>query len=257
MKPGLETDCTIVSGQRQLVHKVAIPPHQPPGHIQTTLTAFNRAGWLTEKNTVAFFGCTSCDICVPIRTRALEFSPRKDHRRVIRQNADLIRIDRPSSDIPVEEYVSVFSKYAGLRQDRYAGVTEDNLRVEMQEIRNSSSVSMVREYREPDGNRLVSFRSHHRLDDGFEALRIVYDPDFLDRAPGHMMSLDLIDMARDQGLPYVYWGYTTRVQTALSDKQRLRPADILTNEGWVDFKAGETPVKKPDRLYADFLRKFE
>src|SRR5690606_338608 len=75
-----------------------------------------QGGFRRSQNIAYRPACESCRACVSVRILALEFSPTKNMKRVMRRNADLIGAAQPAE--PTTEQYSLFRAYLDARHRR-------------------------------------------------------------------------------------------------------------------------------------------
>ena len=66
-----------------------------------------------------------------------------------------------------------------------------------------------------------------------------YDPDAEKRGPGVFAILKLIELAANEGLPWVYLGYWLPDHPKMDYKRRFRPLEILTGGKWRRLQSRE------------------
>ena len=68
--------------------------------------------------------------------------------------------------------------------------------------------------------------------DGLSAVYSFFTPDEARRSLGTEMILRLVDVARNDQLPYVYLGYWIPNSPKMSYKARFRPLEAFGPQGW-------------------------
>jgi arginine-tRNA-protein transferase len=71
------------------------------------------------------------------------------------------------------------------------------------------------------------------LADGLSLIYSFFDPDLPERSLGTHMIVEAIAEARALRLPYLYLGYWVQRSEKMTYKERFRPQEVLTGEGWV------------------------
>jgi Putative arginyl-tRNA:protein arginylyltransferase len=70
---------------------------------------------------------------------------------------------------------------------------------------------------------------------GLSAIYTFFDPDpeLAPRSLGRMMVLQLIEVTKELGLPYLYLGYWIRDSIKMAYKTEYRPIEMLINSRWI------------------------
>src|SRR5829696_1349309 len=160
--------------------------------------------------------CEGCRACLSIRVIVDDFSPSRNLRRVLAQNADIVTEMRVS--MPTSEQYSVFRAYLDSRH-RDGGMADMTVLDYAMMVEDSHVKTRLVEYRRrgPDtsingrgaGN-LLAVGLTDVLGDGLSMVYSFFDPDEAARSLGTFMILDHIERAKRMGLPYVYLGYWVR-----------------------------------------------
>lgn len=187
--------------------------------------------------------CTSCHACVSVRVVAAEFQPSRTQRRIRMRNHDLQAERRPP--VPTTEQFALFRDYIARRHPDggmadmgvldYAGMVEDSM-VE----------TMLVEYRLPkapheERGRLVGVSLQDILSDGISMVYSFFDPDLAERSLGTHMIMDAVASLGEK--PYLYLGYWIQRSDKMGYKERFRPQEMLTPQGWVRRVDGPVPAR--------------
>jgi len=188
----------------------------------------SRAGFRRSHSLAYRPACPGCDACVPVRIPVAEFAPSASLVRILRANADLAMHDSPA-----HATIDQFRLFARYQRSRHAGgemsgMTYDDYRAMVEE---TPVESRMVEYRTKEGV-LVAAMLADRLADSLSAVYSFFDPAANKRSLGIYMVLWLIDVARAEGLPYVYLGYWIADSRKMSYKSRFRPLEGLGPDGW-------------------------
>lgn len=172
--------------------------------------------------------CTGCAECVSVRVPVAEFRPNRTQRRVLRQNAGLLR--RVCPPVAQDEHFALFSRYVATRHadggmaqmtaDDFAGMIED-----------TPINTRLLEYRKADG-RLLGCALTDVLRDGLSMVYSFFDPDLPQQSLGVWMILDHIAIAKAAGYPHVYLGYWIAGCRAMRYKTNYAPLEMLSQGEW-------------------------
>jgi hypothetical protein len=89
------------------------------------------------------------------------------------------------------------------------------------------------------GERLMAVAVTDRLPGALSAVYTFFDPGLSERAPGTYAILCQIEEARRLGLEHLYLGYWIGACPKMSYKDRFRPLEAWTDEGWRRYERGE------------------
>jgi arginyl-tRNA--protein-N-Asp/Glu arginylyltransferase len=196
-----------------------------------TFDRLSEAGFRRSQNLMYRPACPGCDACVPVRIPVERFRPSRSERKVLHRNADLSLHEAPA--VPTSEHWELFHRYLDARHGDggMAGMT----RVDFETMVGDWTVAtLLLEGRDAAG-RLVAVSLTDRLASGYSGVYKFYEPDESRRSLGTWTILQLVEKARQDGLPYVYLGYWIAGSEKMDYKARFRPMEQLTHDGWVDM----------------------
>ncbi|MCC5995032.1 MAG: arginyltransferase [Oceanicaulis sp.] len=202
-----------------------------PG-LNDTLT---HAGFRRSQSILYRPACERCAACKSARIPAARFQPSRNQRRIIKRNAQLLRLPRHAEATP-EQY-ALLSRYldvrhgdgdmAGMDFFDFATMVEDGAaRTEMVEYRDEAGV-------------LAACVLIDRLRDGFSLVYSFFDPERDRDSLGAFIILDQVARAREDGLPYVYLGYWVQGSRKMDYKARYHPLEVLEPSGWRELADGD------------------
>lgn len=178
--------------------------------------------------------CENCTQCISVRIPVEQFKPRRNHRRVLLANQDVVIKEREAS-FNVDHY-TLYQKYTGVRHEDgdMASATPasylDFLRAHWSETR-------FLEF--SWGRKIVAVAVTDVATDGLSAVYTFYDPDMPQRSLGTFAILQQIARARDAGLPYLYLGYWIRDSRKMAYKTAFRPIELFFEGRWRHVRPGE------------------
>lgn len=170
--------------------------------------------------------CLLCSACRPARVVVTDFETRRAHRRCLAQNAD---IQLHIATRLTAEHFALYSRYLRARHPDGGMDAEDAEafheflncpwgRTEFWELR--------------AGAQLMAVAVVDRVPQGLSAVYTFFEPDCPQRGLGTYAILRQIELARAEGLPYLYLGYWVEGSQTMDYKRRFRPMELLDSRGW-------------------------
>lgn len=171
--------------------------------------------------------CEFCHQCVSVRVPVMDFAPRRNQRRITRDNADVsVQAVEPGFD---PQHYALYQRYTRARHadgemasaspDEYVGfLTAKWAKTRFLELR-------------LDG-RLVAVAVTDYAEDGLSAVYTFFDPDLEQRSLGTLAILRQIELARELGLPYLYVGYWIKDSPKMAYKLQFRPVEMWRRGHW-------------------------
>lgn len=188
----------------------------------------SRAGFRRSHSIAYRPACTGCSACVPVRIVVAGFQLAGSLARIRRRNSDLsLSITMPRA---TREQYALFGQYldhrhgdgemAGMDFRDYRAMVEDTaVDSRMLELRDASDTLLAA--------CLADWSS-----DGVSAVYSFFAPEESRRSLGSEMILRLIDVARNDKLPYAYLGYWIQNSRKMAYKSRFRPLEAFGSNGW-------------------------
>jgi arginyl-tRNA--protein-N-Asp/Glu arginylyltransferase len=177
--------------------------------------------------------CPGCSACVPVRIPVDRFRLTRSWRRIWRQNADLVAVER--RPVGTREQFALFQRYLESRhgESGMATMTWTDFRAM---IEDSPVDSRLVEWRRPDDS-LIAASLTDRTRGGLSGVYKFFDPDESRRSLGSLIILWHVERARELGLPHVYLGYWIADSPKMAYKARFQPLEQLTPQGWQPLPA--------------------
>ena len=178
--------------------------------------------------------CEHCKQCVSVRIPVAEFTPKRNHRRVLKDNADVELIERPAAFDP--EHFTLYRRYTQARH-------EDG------EMAKASSAEYMRflcsdwcetrflELRMRDS--LLAVAVTDVTDDGLSAVYTFFDPQMQAQSPGTLAIMRQIELARVRRRQYLYLGYWIQDSRKMAYKGRFRPLELWLDGVWRRFGSND------------------
>ncbi len=182
--------------------------------------------------------CPSCNACRSVRIIAREFEMKRQWRRILKRNNDLVR--RPVRAEATREQYRLLKGYLASRHDG-GGMSDMSFRDYAGMVGDSPVQSFMFEYRQGGGAdaplRAVSITDVLR--DGLSMVYTYFDAEKADRSLGTFMILDHVRRCQALGLPHVYLGYWVKGSSKMDYKRRFTPLEILDTDGWRLLEPGD------------------
>ncbi|HET6519458.1 MAG TPA: arginyltransferase [Geminicoccaceae bacterium] len=203
-----------------------------------------RAGFRRSHSAVYRPACPGCEACVPVRVPVARFAWTRTWRRVLRRNADLAALERPTG--ATAEQFELFRRYVGARHGDggMSGMGWGDYRAMVED---SPASSRLVEFRTPEG-RLIAVSLTDRVPSGLSGVYKFFEPDeSRRRSLGSFAILWHVRRAAELGLPHVYLGYWIARSPKMAYKARFRPQERLTPDGWREIEAAPEEDGTPGR----------
>lgn len=227
------TPCPYLEGRKERKIFTRVDSDQT-AHLNNILT---HAGFRRSQSILYRPACELCSACKSARIPVSEFRASRTQRRVLKRNADLLRIARPAEAMP--EQFALLSRYlntrhgdgdmAGMDFFDFASMVEDG----------SEQTELV-EYRDSTGQ-LIACVLVDRLLDGFSLVYSFFAPEWAKDSLGAFIILDHIERARAENLPFVYLGYWVQGSPKMDYKAQYKPLEVLDPEGWRTLEPPRDP----------------
>jgi arginine-tRNA-protein transferase len=214
----------------QLEYRV-IPGLTKDRYLQLVQSGWRRFGQMLFKPR-----CASCNACQPIRVLVDRFNPDRSQRRVQKANHNTeLRIGAPIIDA---ERVTLYFKHHAHHSEQ-KGWPEPDVGHGIEHMQNIIDGPFpVEEWSYWIEEKLVAIGYIDHLSEGYSGIYFYHDPEFRDRSLGNWICMTMIEQARLNGLPYVYFGYYIAGCRSMEYKGRFEPNQVLDLDGqWKDFKA--------------------
>ena len=215
-------DCAYIDGLQE--QRLALDLTENPAlHDQLALAGFRRVENWAYKPV-----CHSCQACTPIRIICNQHRAGKNLSRIYKSNQDLTR--HISSRQVTDEHYILFQEYL-LQRHEDGHMAAMSFQEFTNMIHNSPIETALVEYRDVSGELVACIMIDHQSD-GLSAVYSFFDPAAASRSLGTFMILDMIELTKEMGKPYLYLGYYVAQSRKMSYKGRFSPSEIFRNGQW-------------------------
>lgn len=177
--------------------------------------------------------CDSCRECRPLRIEAARFQPDRSQRRTLKRNADLtIRVAPPSVD---QARLDLYNRYHASQEARkgWPVITKDPEEYVFSFVHNPIPGQEITLW---EGDALRAVVLTEITPNVVSGVYHFHDPDYSDRGIGTFGMLQTIELARQLGKKWAYFGYYVTDCGSLNYKARFRPCEILGDDGvWYPY----------------------
>lgn len=214
--------------------------------------SLSRQGFRRSQNVLYRPACADCAACLSARIRVSDFAPSKSQRRVLKRNNGLMR--SAVSPWATEEQFALFRDYLDTRHAD-GGMADMDIFEFAAMIEQTPIRSRVIEYhhREEDGSKgtLAATCLTDILEDGLSMVYSFFDPDLARNSLGTFLILDHIEIARSNGLPYVYLGYWVQGSDKMDYKRRFAATEVYMEREWQRLEDIDAKLKRPNPILTD------
>ena len=208
----------------------------------------SKQGFRRSQNVLYRPSCADCAACLSARINVAEFTASKSQKRTLRRNAYLKR--RATSPWATEDQYDLFRRY--LESRHAAGGMADMDTFEFAAMIEETPIrTRVVEYTDPERDDLIAVCLTDILDDGVSMVYSFYEPERPKASLGTYIILDHIEIARENGLPYVYLGYWVPGSPKMGYKAKFAGLEIFKEGAWIplgdprDHEATTHPLSTP------------
>ncbi len=222
MRLSMQSNCPYIKGQTE--QRIAVDiTSDPKCHDELAAAGFRRV-----ENWVYRPACPKCNACLPWRVDVANFYPSRNMSRIIKKNKDLTR--HITSPTPSDDHYRLFKTYVTSRHDdgQMAKMGESDF---TSMIRNSPIETVLVNYNDAKNN-LVGAILCDLQSDGLSAVYSFFEPGLTTRSLGTFMVLDLLNIAKESDLNWLYLGYFVEGSRKMEYKARFKPAEVFNDGQW-------------------------
>ena len=218
-----EHECNYLSDKKAKT-VFADPDYPMNGNIYTALArhGFRRSGGHIYKPQ-----CHQCNACIAIRLPVENFISNRNQKRNWVRNSDL-EMTRVQAGFN-HEYFNLYQRYLTARHPD-GGMDTPDPESFTNFLMTSWATTVFYEFRK--NNKLLAVAVVDELTDGLSAVYTFFDPNESDRSLGRYAVLAEIELARNQGLQWLYLGYWIADCRKMQYKDEYQPLEYFYQEKW-------------------------
>ncbi|MDC0343435.1 arginyltransferase [bacterium] len=210
--------------------------------------SLSQQGFRRSQNVLYRPSCAECSACLSARIDVAAFSANKSQKRTIKRNRHLAR--RATSPWATEDQYELFRSYLDARHAS-GGMADMDVFEFAAMVEETPIRSRVVEYTNKDDKSLIAVSLTDVLKDGLSMVYSFYAPDLPRQSLGTYMILDHINIARENGLPYVYLGYWVPGSQKMGYKARFSGLEVYVGGEWRKMTNPETYSAETHPLSTD------
>jgi len=175
--------------------------------------------------------CDGCQACVPTRVPVDDFEPRRNQRRVLTRNVDLVVQVEPA--IFNRRYYDLYVRYIHGRHrdgDMYPPTIDQFRSFLLSQWSNSVFLCSYLD------DELIAVAVCDQLPEGLSAIYTFFDPEHPSRSLGTWSILQQIELCRRSGLTYLYLGYWIQDSRKMRYKLDFRPVELFLESRWTPLR---------------------
>jgi arginine-tRNA-protein transferase len=196
----------------------------------TYCEALIERGWRRFGNMFFRPICPECQACESFKIDVKNFEFTKSQRRILRKNADLEMVMQEPT--VTQTHLDLFEKYhAHMKNKRdwsHEKTTPRHYYMSFVHGHGEFGYEILYHI----GGKLVGVDLIDILPNGISSIYFYYDPDFAHLSLGTYSMLRQIQIAKNQGLEWIYVGYYVKGCQSLEYKSRYTPYHVLQGRPW-------------------------
>lgn len=210
--------------------------------------SLSQQGFRRSQNVLYRPSCAECSACLSARIDVSAFRPNKSQKRTLRRNSELRR--RATSPWATEDQYDLFRRYLDARHAQ-GGMADMDVFEFAAMIEETPIRSRVVEYTDTSETALIAVSLTDVLQDGLSMVYSFYAPDLPNQSLGTYMILDHIDIAKENGLPYVYLGYWVPGSRKMGYKAKFSGLEVYVGGEWRKMSCPEAYSAETHPLSTD------
>lgn len=186
--------------------------------------------------------CDGCFECKSVRVLVDEFVFSRSYKRVLSNGKDIdLIIQKPAI---TSDHLRLYHKYHNFKANTKGWRDETQTTIDDYYL---AFVDGANEYGFEFAyyldSKLIAVALVDMLPVGYSAIYCYYDPDFARLSLGTFSILKQIQIAKQNGVPYLYLGYMVEANQSLRYKSRFKPFEILQGRPMIDEKPSWTRIE--------------
>jgi leucyl-tRNA---protein transferase len=199
-----------------------------PSAVSTNST-LSEAGFRRSHDIIYRPACPQCQACVPVRVPTSTFSPSENLEKVWQRGQQLRLLETPCE--PNEAQYDLFIRYESARHSDsdMSRMSYDDYAAMLREGQADSCLLQLYQ-----GETLMAIMLADKLADGYSAVYSFFAPGTSGNrySLGTLLILHLIAATKAADKPYAYLGYWVENSQKMGYKNRFKPYEMLTAQGW-------------------------
>jgi len=193
----------------------------------------SEVGFRRSHNIAYSPACPGCHACQAVRIVVGDFKLSHSQNRIIKKNKDIL-VERVQVIATPEQY-ELFLAYQESRHNN-GEMSKMDFQAYRSLIEDTPVESELIEFR-LDDHTLVAVCLLDKVKNGLSAVYNFYQPSLSRRSLGTFMILWLVKSAKCLGMKFIYLGFWIDGCSKMSYKQKFKPLEIWTTDGWRCFDA--------------------
>jgi arginine-tRNA-protein transferase len=210
--------------ERTARHEYLVVSHLTPEEYERRMNN----GWRKFGPMLFHPTCEHCRECRPIRIPIKDFVPNRSQQRALKQNADLrVVFAKPTVD---ETRLDLYNRYHAAQTERKGWPVDQK---DADEYAFSFILNPLRsvEISVWEGDMLRAVVLTEETANVISGIYHYHDPDIADRSIGKFAMLQTIELARQFGKTWAYFGYYVAGSESMAYKAQFRPCELLGDDG--------------------------
>lgn len=174
--------------------------------------------------------CEECQACISVRIPVAEFEPNKQQRRCMKKS-NCFQIKTEPAQFNQQHY-QLFDKYISLRHrdgDMYPTTAHQYKEFLLTDWVECNFLNFF----DIKNNKLVATAVFDVVNNGVSAVYTYFDPEYSKYSLGRLAILQLIKLAQQHNLDYLYLGYWIKESVKMAYKGEYRPLECFINDHWI------------------------
>ena len=199
---------------------------------QLLYTALINQGFRRSGEHIYRPNCDDCKACISVRIPVDKYQLSRNEKRALKKSK-IFRTQIAPATFNQQHYL-LFDRYISERH-RDGDMFPTSPRQYKEFILSDWLETSYLNFIDIKSNKLVATAVFDKVNDGLSAVYTYFDPDYESYSLGKVAILNLIEMAKLNGLPYLYLGYWIKDCQKMSYKGQYRPLECFVENRWVEI----------------------